>query len=498
MNKEFQKLKAISTKTHYLEGISHLLDWDSETYMPENAADSRGEQLKALSGVIHKQKTSKKFSNALSKLIDLKSGRILSHELPERNQKALLRYREDYIKDTSLPTSFVENFAKLTNQSIQVWRVARKENNFKLFLPYLKKIVEANKKKADYLKFQNHPYDPLLGLYEPKMTLNTLSPLFEDLKTSIKLLLKKNADQINIDDSSLFGDFEEEKQLEVSRLLLAKIGYDLKSGRLDISTHPFSSSPHPTDSRVTTRLNRKNVFQNILTVLHEAGHSLYEMGLPVSDFGTPLAQAVSMGIHESQSRFWETRIGLSKPFWEFFLPILQTHFPSLQKVSAHEVYKAINKVEPTFIRVEADEMTYPLHVILRFELEKALIEGTLDPKDVPSAWNEKMKNFLGITPPNNTLGCLQDIHWAMGAFGYFPTYLLGNLYAAEIFEVFKKRHPTWEELVKKGEFEFIKKFLHEHIYRYGREFESQELIEKLTKRPFSASSYIDILSLKFQ
>lgn len=498
-NKEYQKLVELSKNARVLQGIQSLLDWDQETFMPPGGAGIRSEQLKVMAGLIHRAKTSTGFKNALQKLIDLPTGKILVKTLSENQKAALKEWRRDFQQDTALPSKFVEDFAQITSQSILVWRNAKKENAFGQFAPYLDRIISMNRKKADYLGYKNHPYDALLDLYEPEITTEEVSFLFGKLGHSISKLLKKIVSAKQIDDSFIFGKWNTEKQIAFSRRILDAMGYDSNKGRLDFSSHPFSSSCHPTDSRITTRIHPDSLLSNIMVVLHEGGHSLYEMGLPESEYGTPLGDARSLGIHESQSRWWETRIGLSKPFWHHFLPILKEEFKGkLEKVSLDQFYKGINKVEPSFIRVEADEVTYPLHVIIRFELEKALIEGSLSVRDLPEAWNSKMKNYLGIVPPSNTEGCLQDIHWAMGAFGYFPTYTLGNLYAAHLFEAFAKKHPKWEERVAKGELEFIRTWLHEHIYQHGRRYSSSELLKNATGKAFSPDAYSNYLTHKYQ
>lgn len=495
--KKFEKILQISKGTHTLMSILKVLEWDQETCMPQSAAHFRAEQLEKLSGLIHKERVSKKFANALAKLIDLKSGNIETPNLSKEQQRALKEWRRDYLIDKALPTKFVEKFTYLTSNAMMAWKEARHEKKFKRFAPYLKKIVESLKKKADLIGFQEHPYDALVDLYEPGMTTGDISKIFAELKTVNLSLFKKVMASPEVNDSILIGDYPEEKQLQLSRKLLQDMGYT--NGRLDLATHPFSSSPHPTDSRVTTRLMRNNILSCISTVLHEGGHSLYEMGLPVDQFGSPLGEAISLGIHESQSRLWETRIGLSLPFWDHYLPIVKQLFPGqLENISLEQFYKAINKVEPSYIRVEADEITYPLHVILRFELEKDIIEGKLKVDEVPEAWNEKMQTFLGITPPDLSQGCLQDIHWSIGVFGYFPTYALGNLYAAEFFEVFEKSYPDWKKRVAQGELLFIRDWLHEKIHRHGKKWRSLELIEEITGKPFSVNAYKEYLTKKYK
>lgn len=495
---KYKELLNLSRHITVLKGISSHLHWDEETYLPPAAAEIRAEQLKVLAGVIHEEATGKKYAKVLSSLIDLKKGVILEKELTNRQKSALKEWQRDYIKETTLPKSFVEDFAQLSSQAIQAWRMARKDNAFQRFAPFLDRIIQMNRKKADLLGFKEHPYDALIDLYEHDTSAKEIEGLFNKLKKRLIPLLSKIAKAKQVGDDFLFGSFSQEKQLKFGKILLNAMGYEMEKGRLDLSTHPFSSSSHPTDSRITTRIHANSIMSNILVILHEGGHSLYEMGLPVEDYGSPLCEAISLGMHESQSRWWETRIGLTKPFWQYFLPILRKNFPKkFDSVDLDIFYRAINKVEPSFIRVEADEVTYPLHVILRFEIEKALIEGSMKVREIPEVWNSKMKEYLGIIPPNNTEGCLQDIHWSMGAFGYFPTYSLGNMYTAQMFTAFSKKFPDWQKKVASGNFLFIKQWLHEEVYQYGRQYSSKELIEKITGKQFSEKEYIHYLEDKY-
>lgn len=495
--KDYQKLHLISKHAEILNGISSHLDWDQETYMPTGAAGIRAEQLKTMAGLIHREKTSKKFARALGKFVDIPTGKILENGLSPAQKAAIKEWRRDYIKDTALPAKFVEDFAKLTSESILAWRSAKQESDFKRFAPYLEKIVKFSRKKADYLGYKDHPYDALLDCYEPEMTTAEIAPMFTLLRNALVPMIKMISTQ-SIDDKMLFGEWDKVKQMEFSNKILNTIGYDMNKGRVDFSSHPFSSSSHPTDSRITTRIHPTSLMSNIFVILHEAGHALYAMGLSEDLYGTPLGNARSMGVHESQSRWWETLIGLSKPFWQYFLPLLKDTFKGkLDHITLDDFYRAINKVEPSFIRVEADEMTYPLHVILRFELEKGLIEGSLKASDVPELWNAKMEQFLGIIPSNNREGCLQDIHWAMGGFGYFPTYILGNVYAAQLFAAFAKEHPDWEKRVAAGDFSSITAWLHDKIHQHGRRFTTHELMQQATGQAITPEPYLEYLRNKY-
>ncbi len=495
---DYKNLHQLSLNGQLLSSVSQLLEWDQETYMPTDAESIRSEQLKLLAGLSHQERISSKFTEALEKLIDLKSGNIIATGLNEAQNSALKRWRRDYIIDTALPAQFVEEFAQLSSISQSAWRKARKEQSFEQFAPFLDKIISMSRKKAELIGYKDHPYDALLDLYEPETTTKEISTLFATLGTDISALLKKISSTEQVVDSFLFGDFDHKKQLELGMSLLNELGYARSRGRLDISVHPFSASMHPTDSRITTRIHATSLMSNISTVMHEAGHALYEMGLPVDQYGSPLGQPISYGMHESQSRWWETRIGKSKAFCEYYLPRLQKSFPDeLDKISLDQFYKAINRAQASLIRVEADEVSYPLHIVLRFELERALIDGSLSVRDIPEAWNAKMNELLGVVPKNNSEGCLQDVHWSMGAFGYFPSYALGNIYASHIFPAFEQSYPDWKARLATGEFLFIKEWLNQNVHRYGRQYTTQELMEKITQQPFTANAYTDYLTNKY-
>ena len=490
----FSELFELSKEVKTLEGIGRLLEWDQETHMPPGAGAIRAEQLKVLTGISHELFTSKKFENALSKLIDLDTGAFKQDLSPEK-KSAVREWRRDFLIATKLPKEFVKKMAQLTSESIALWAKARRENNFSLFAPNLQQLIDLSFDKARYLGFEREPYNALLDHYEPELKEQDVANIFSKLKDEIKNLLKKITAAKQVDNPFLEGDFDQGKQIAFSKEVLKAMGYDFSYGRMDISTHPFSTSFHPTDSRITTRMYTKNLIDCILATIHEGGHSLYEMGLPVEHFGSPLCESISLGVHESQSRFWETRIGQSKPFWSYFLPKLQQLFPI--DATLDSFWKGVNKVQPSLIRVEADEVTYPLHVILRFEIERGFFNGSIKVKDLPEVWNAKMQELLGITPKTDKEGCLQDIHWSMGAFGYFPTYTLGNLYAAHIFLAFEKEYPDWEKRVASGDLIFIREWLKEKVHQHGKRYTSHELMKKIHSADFSEKPYVDYLSKKY-
>lgn len=494
MNPLYKKIAKRSLQARILTGISSLLEWDQETYMPIGSSVIRGEQCKTIAGIVHRSMTCKSFGKHLGALIDLKTGKIQDPSLSWVEQANLREWRRDYLKQTALPSAFVEKFAKLTSEAQVAWREAKNRSEYRLFLPFLEKIVVLSRQKAELLGYREHPYDALLDLYEPELTVRDTEKLFSTIGETLRPLIQQ-ASLREIDDSCIHGSFEEGQQIAFAKQLLSAMGFDTAYGRLDFSSHPFSSASHPQDSRITTRLHPTNILSGIFVVLHEAGHGLYEMGLPIEWYGTPAGDARSLGMHESQSRFWETRIGQSQPFWSFFFPKLQALFPKqLGRVAFSDFYRALRMVRPSLIRVEADELTYPMHVILRFEIEKQLIEGTLSPKDLPESWSLGMQKHLGITPPSDQKGCLQDIHWSMGGFGYFPSYTLGNVYAAHLFEQFTLSHPDWEPRVAQGQLRFIQDWLHERIYRHGK---TQSSLQLLQISELSATPYLRYLEEKY-
>ncbi|MCH9609072.1 MAG: Thermostable carboxypeptidase 1 [Chlamydiales bacterium] len=497
--KSYQELFAQSKKIKLLESVSSLLGWDQETYMPKKATSNRAEQIALMTSLSHQERTSPTYKKLLSKLIDLESGEILVEGLKREQKAALKRWLFDYQKAAALPNEFVTTFAKLSSESMMVWQEARKNNSFKTFAPYLTKVLEMSRQKADYFGYATHPYNALVDLFEPEMTVEQIDPLFAQLKETLSPFLKEILKKDPVDHHFLSGNFSPEKQMEFGNFILKKIGYDLEAGRLDLSAHPMSIAMHPHDSRITTRTHSDALFDCISAVLHEAGHGFYEMGLDPKHYGSPLCESISLGIHESQSRLWETRIGQSKPFWKHFLPSLKKRFKTeLDSVTLPQFYRAINHVSPSFIRVESDEVTYSLHVILRYELEKELLTGKLTIKDLPEAWNHRMKTLFGITPKNDTEGCLQDVHWSMGCIGYFPTYALGNLYAAQFFNTFEEEHPDWGSQIEKGEFSFLKEWLKKNIHQHGRGYTATELVKKVTKKPLSTTPYLNYLKSKYE
>lgn len=490
-------LKAASIVIHTYHSILALLHWDQETFMPPGAIVARSEQISLLSAHIHELKTSKKQKNLIEKLVSISTGRIKVKGLSSREKAAIREWRCDYFRMKKLPTPFVKQFSQITSEASQIWQSAKKESNFKFFAPFLNRILEMVREKAAIYGYAEHPYDALLACYEPCMTSAKLQKIFTPLRKELTRLL----DQIrgkSIDDRFLYGSFNPKQQIALGQSLLNALPIEPAYSRLDFSAHPCSTAMHPHDSRITTRLLPNGFMSNLFSILHEAGHSMYEMNLPTEQWGTPLAEAVSLSIHESQSRWWETLIGRSHAYWSHFYPLVQKTFPAkLGKVPLDKFYRAINKVSPSLIRVEADEVTYCLHVILRFEIESALISGDLQVYDLPEAWRAKMKELLGVVPKNDREGCLQDIHWSLGDFGYFPTYALGNLFAAQFFSAFAKQHPDWEKRVSSGDLAFIRDWLKCNIHVFGKQYDSEQLAKRITGKPLSEEAYCRYLKTKY-
>jgi carboxypeptidase Taq len=493
MTTDFEKLKEKLIEIGHIQSVLAMLDWDMSVNMPEGSASGRGATLGYLTGLAHEKFTNKDFAKLISKL---------NKNISKLNiaQSAVVRevYR-DFEKQKKLPKEFLEELTQTTTNAHGAWVEARRKSNFKIFLPHLIKIVALKRREAKYLGYKNTPYDALLDNFEPGLTSAEVSIVFEELKRFlIPFLHQIGKSKVTINSKVIEGQFPIAKQKEFNQKIIEKFGFDMNTGRVDISAHPFATSFHPKDVRITTRYNEKNLLDSLTGSMHEAGHGIYEQGLPMEHFGTPLASAISLAIHESQSRLWENLIGRGKYLWKYFYPILQKEFPQpFCKVNFDAFYKVLNKVEPSLIRVEADEVTYNLHIIIRFEIEKELIEGTIDPKDLPKIWNDKYKSYFGIKVPNDALGVLQDVHWSAGLFGYFPTYTLGNIYSAQWFAKFKSEHKDAEKQFEKGNFSVLKKWLNEKIHQHGKLYTADKLVQKVTGEVLNINHYLKYLQEKY-
>ncbi len=489
-----KELKAILAEVSDLNRASMVLAWDQETNMPPGGVESRGQQSAALRKLAHERFT----GDQVGRLLDQLEPRVEAAPF-DSDQASLVRVtRREYEKQRKVPPEHVAESARCAAHAHPAWVKARKDNDFGHFAPYLKRNVELSKKLAEYMGYDKHPYDALSDRTEPGLTTEQLDRLFGELKAAIVPLVKQIAGNRDaVDDRCLFGDFDPEKQLEYTHQLTARLGYDYQRGRQDLSPHPFSVAFGPGDVRITTRVRRDWLPYCLFSSIHECGHALYNQGISRDLDRTPLWGGSSPGIHESQSRLWENLVGRSLPFWKHFFPELARRFPSLKKADAEAFFKAVNKVQPSLIRTEADEVTYNLHIVVRYELENELLEDRLRVEDLPAAWNARMKAYLGVAPPNDTEGCLQDIHWSGSAFGGFHGYTLGNVAGAQLMEKIRRDLPDLDRQVEAGEFQTLLGWLRDNVYRHGRKFTPNELLERVTGRPLVAGPWIAYVRGKF-
>ncbi|HSS94552.1 MAG TPA: carboxypeptidase M32 [Candidatus Dormibacteraeota bacterium] len=472
-----------------------VLDWDQETYMPPGGVQNRAEQLSTLSEIGHRRFT----SDEVGRLLDTADGEVA--KLPfDSDEASLVRVtRRDYDQARKLTPELVAEISHASSSARPHWQRARREANFSLFAPYLEKNVELNRQVAEALGYEKRPYDALLGRTEPGLTTDQLEAIFDELKTAIVPLvaeIERHADAV--DDSVLRRGFDPDTQLRFALDTVTKLGYDVERGRQDLSTHPFSIAFGPGDVRITTRVNRDFFNECLFGSIHEAGHGMYFQGIGRNIDRTTLWDGASPGVHESQSRLWENLVGRSLPFWHHFFPRLRHTFPeALQGVDAEGFYRAVNKSYPSFIRVEADEVTYNLHVLLRFELENDMLEGKLKVHDLPDAWNELFKSYFGLDVPNDREGVLQDIHWSFVGFAEFPGYTLGNIIGAQLMEKIRAEITDLDQQIERGEFGTLLRWLQEHVYQHGRKFTPNELLERETGRPLTAKPWIDYVRRKY-
>jgi carboxypeptidase Taq len=475
-----------------LASAAALLSWDQETMMPRKGAAARARQLATLAGMRHERFTDPHIGELLQRC---ESANGALGEL-ERAQIRELRY--DWDRATRIPRELVEALAAAESAALEAWRDARAKSSWRDFAPHLQKLLALLREKVGALGFADRPYDGLLDEFERGATEAALDELFRDLRAKLAPLVAAVLDRRErVDATCARKELDEERQGKFGLLVIKQMGFDLEAGRVDLSSHPFCTGIALGDCRLTRRLIKGDLRPALYGIIHEAGHGLYEQGLPDALDRTPLGEACSLGVHESQSRLWENVIGRSRPFWNHFFPELQRAFPNdFRGVTAEQMWRAVNQVEASLIRVEADELTYNLHVLLRFELERALVGGDLEVADVPSAWNAKMSELLDITPKNDAEGCLQDIHWSMGALGYFPTYTLGNLYAAQLFGAARRALPELDAQIERGEMLPLREWLRENVHRHGRRWLPAELVEKATGRKPTAEPFLQYLREK--
>ena len=494
-----EKLHNIDRECWLISRSISVLEWDQDTYLPENAVEERSEQLGLLGGISQDIKTNPEIGRLLSELGSSSENMSGDEKLPVLEQNFLKIMRRKYDQAIKLPRDFGCELAKARGLSQAAWIRAKQNNDFAAFLPHLKKMVDFSRQKAFHLGYEKEPYNGLLDYYEKGMSAEAISDVFIPLKNNLKSFLKKIKILPRPDTSFLKKVYNIENQDNFSRDLLKRLGFNSKRGRLDISAHPFTSTLGSDDVRITTRYLSQYVQSGIFATIHEAGHAFYEMGFPEEIRLSCLADGPSMGIHESQSRLWENVIGRSLPFWEGMFPVLRSYFPgALSSTTAEDFYRAINLVEPSLIRIEADEVSYSLHIILRFELEKEIISGTLDPAELPDAWRRKMNEYLGIEPDNDVQGVLQDVHWSTGAFGYFPSYALGNIYGLQFWEKLTSEIPNLSEQICRGNFSPIHSWLQDNIYIWGSRLDPPDLLKTVTGKGLSAEPFLGYIESKYK
>lgn len=481
----------------YMNKIANLntaiavLHWDKEVNLPPLGAGPRAQQIATLSGMAHELATSDEFGDQLQSLME-DSG------LSEDEKKNITLTLKDYKRSKKLDLEFVVALSNATSEGYHSWRKARESNDFEDFRPSLEKLIDLKRQEAEKLGYEKHPYDTLMEYYEPGATVEELDVLFKDVRSQLAPLTARIREKDNVHNRFLFQHYPHQQQWDFGLEVLKNMGYDFDRGRQDISPHPFTISFSPQDVRVTTHVNEQNFASMTWSCIHEGGHALYEQGLLMENFGLPLGQSTSLGIHESQSRLWENNVGRSKFYWSAHYPQVQQQFSKqLGDVSLDHFYKGINRIEPSLIRIESDELHYHLHILIRYELEKALMEGNLEVRDLKDAWNAKYKEYLDVDVPSDNKGVLQDIHWAHGSIGYFPTYSLGSFYAAQFFHQVKKEIPGLEEEIAQGNNESLLEWLRNNIHRYGRKYTAKELCEKVCGEPLKLKYFMDYAEEKF-
>ncbi len=495
MNSSFQpyaNLLSRSGELAYVDAAAGLLQWDEETYMPHAALGFRAGQMAFLSGWSHRQFTAPEVGDWIKACED--HGFAL-----ETDEAANVRnWRWAYDRATKLPPTLVEELNRATTLARDAWADARRRNEFVRFQPHLETLLQLTRRMADHWGYAAARYDALLEGHERGARAADLKELFAGLRPAIVSVLGPAAERSRaISEDALAGDYPIAAQQAFNREVAAAFGFDFDGGRIDTTTHPFCTGLGPRDCRLTTRYNERDFTESLYGVLHETGHGLYDQGLPHEHYGTPLGKDISMGVHESQSRLWENHVGRTREFWEHWHGPACRHFPGLKKFSPEQVFRAVNRVAPSFIRVEADQVTYDLHILLRFEIELKLTEGELKPADLPAYWNEEFQKMFGLKVPDDAHGCLQDIHWSIGAFGYFPTYTLGNLNAAQLMAAATRDLPTLATELRAGQYASLLAWLRRGIHAHGQRWLPPELMQRATGERTSARHHLDYLRRKF-
>ncbi len=489
MESHIEKLKERLYDFNAIRSGLSIFGWDQQTYMPAQGGIPRAEHVSRLARMLHEMFV----ADETKRLLDEAAQEVEPGSVDE----ALVRVvRRDFDLSTKIPSSLVTEKSSLSTKAHEVWVESRATKDFGRFAPVLEQMVDIVRREAEYLGYEDHPYDALLDQYEEGMKTEDVRHVFEAIRQPLVDLVRQIKESGKNESADfLHGNWQESAQRAFTEDLIQTIGFDLTRGRQDVAPHPFCGGWSIYDVRLTTRF-QEFLASSIFGSLHEAGHGLYEQCFPPEWDRLPLASGASLGVHESQSRLWENLVGRSREFWEFFMPELYQHFPELSDVSVERFHRAVNRVEPSFIRVEADEVTYNLHILIRFELECALVEGKLAPADLPDAWNAKYEEYLGITPPNDGVGCLQDVHWSGGMIGYFPTYTLGNLISYQLWKKMSSDLGSPLEQVREGKFDGILGWLRENVHQHGARYKPNELVEKVTGKPIGPDDYLEGIRAK--
>lgn len=492
---EAQFLAYVKKMMNYEEALN-LIFWDLRTGAPKQGVDQRSEVIGMLSTEVFEMSTSKEMLSYITELESL----IAEGKVSETTKKIVEECRKEYDRNEKIPKNEYEEFVKLQAKAESVWEEARDKSDFEMFRPYLEKIVEFKKKFITYWGYETYKYNTLLDMYEPGVTVEVLDRVFGQLRERIVPLVQeiaKSNKQLKTD--VLFKHFSKEAQKEFSLQLLEQLQYNFGAGRLDETVHPFAITLNRGDVRITTRYDENDFRMAVFGTIHECGHAVYEQNIAKELEGTPLCDGTSMGIHESQSLFFENFIGRNKSFWKKNYDLLQQYAgDQFANLSVDDFYDAINESKPSYIRIEADELTYPLHIMVRYELEKELFDGTLEVKDLPTAWNDKMESYLGIRPENDAQGVLQDVHWSDGSFGYFPSYALGYMYAAQFKHKMLEEIPNFDALLEEGNIAPIREWLTKNIHQYGKMKKPLEILQDVTGEGLNANYLADYLEAKYK
>ena len=469
---------------------SGVLGWDQQVMMPEGGTPARSKQLSALSSVHHDMVTADETGELLDELDDA--------DLTDEQAAVVREVRREYERADAVPVELVEEISETGSEALQAWEEAKAEDDFETFAPYLEKHVELKREYAEHIDPDRDPYEVLFEEFEPCLSMERAESILTELREALVPMIEDiRESDVELAVDTFEGTFPEDEQEALSRDALELVGYDFDRGRLDVSSHPFTSG-NQFDCRVTTRFDETDPLGAVGSTVHEFGHAQYNLGLPQEHFGTPLGTSRDLSVHESQSRLWENHVGRSEAFWREFLPVFQEHFPQTEEATVRDAYEAFNQVyEDNLIRVEADELTYHLHIVIRFEIERDLVRGDLDVEDVPGVWNDKYEEYLGIRPDTDSEGCLQDIHWSHGNFGYFPTYSLGSVMAAQLFEAAEAEIDDLDAKIAEGEFDDLHDWLGENVHRHGSRYETNELVKRATGEDFSADAFLDYVDEKY-